>query len=491
MTLRAQVLSGIRWTAGARLAAQVFAWAITLVVIRILSPADYGLLAMATVFVSLLSVFHDIGLGAAIVQRPSVEDGLLRQVFGAIVVLHSVLTALLVVSAPLIADFFGEPRLVLILRVLSLQFILGIFTMIPDAMLQRRMEYKWRSLLGVAGVIVGGVTSLLLALAGNGVWSLVWGSLATQLVGVIGLNVLSPFARWPKFAWQGMQPLVRFGGELTAAQVLWVVYSQSGTVIAGRLLGKEMLGIYSVAMHLAELPIQRIAGLINKIAFPTFARMQDDAAKVRETVLAGTRMLSFIGFPVLWGISSIAPEIVEVILGAKWASASLPLELLALVMPIRLVSYFLPNAVQGIGRSDILLRNTMWSTLIVPPLLFLGAQHGGVVGLSVAWLVALPIAFLQNTRRNLPVIGLSLSQFLRAMLPAALAGLVMYSAVLGTRAILPTPQPGVIRLLALIFAGVVGYAIGSWLLNRRGIAEVRRFLLLVALGDKPRSVGQR
>jgi teichuronic acid exporter len=202
-------------------------------------------------------------------------------------------------------------------------------------------------------------------------------------------------------------------------------------------------------------------------------------------------MLSFIGFPVLWGISSIAPEIVEVILGPKWSFASLPLELLALIMPIRLVSYFLPNAVQGIGRSDILLQNTMWSTLIVPPLLFLGAYHGGIVGMSVAWLVALPMAFLQNTRRNLPAIGLSLSQFLRAMLPAALAGLVMYSAVMATRAFLPAQQPGVVRLLVLTFAGVVGYAIASWLLNRRGIAEVRRFFLLVALGDKPRPVGYR
>jgi O-antigen/teichoic acid export membrane protein len=282
-----------------------------------------------------------------------------------------------------------------------------------------------------------------------------------------------------------MRQLIRFGGHLTASQLLWLVYSQSDTIICGRLLGKDMLGIYSVAMHLAAMPIQRMAHLINRIAFPAFARLQHDMAKVRETVLAGTRMLSAIGFAVLWGISSVTPEIVEVILGPKWSAVSLPLELVALVMPIRLVSLYLPNAIQGLGRSDILLTNTIWSLFIGPPLFFLGAYHGGVVGLVVAWLVASPLAFVQSMSRSLPAIGLSLGQLLRAMLPATLAGLVMYIIVATTRNFLPM-QPGVVRLVALIFAGVVGYATASWLLNRQGIAELRRFAVLVLRGDKPR-----
>src|SRR5665647_184336 len=135
MNLRSQALSGLRWTASVRLVSQVITWAITLVVIRLLTPADYGLLAMATVFVSFLAMFSELGLGAALVQKADVDDELLKRAFGVILVIHFSLAALLMLSAPLIGDFYNEPRVVPVIRVLSLQFVLAGFSVIPDAQL--------------------------------------------------------------------------------------------------------------------------------------------------------------------------------------------------------------------------------------------------------------------------------------------------------------------------------------------------------------------
>ncbi|HAN63412.1 MAG TPA: hypothetical protein DCQ79_06025, partial [Rhizobiales bacterium] len=289
MTLRTDVMTGLRWTAGARFLTQLITWAITLVVIRILSPSDYGLLSMATVFVAFLMILSDFGLGFAVIQRTEIDLLTLRKVFGAVVIVHGSAAVLLVVAAPLIASFFAEPRVEPIVRVLALQFVVAAFAVIPDAQLQRRMEFRRRSLLDLSGAIVSSVATLVLALAGKGVWALVAGSLLTQTWRTIGLNSIAPFGYWPLFTFGGLRPLMKFGWRLIASQVLWFFFTQIDIIIAGKWLGKELVGFYAIAMHLASLPNQRIAGIINQVAFPAFARIQDDIDAVGRHLLLGIR----------------------------------------------------------------------------------------------------------------------------------------------------------------------------------------------------------
>lgn len=472
MNLRSQALSGFRWTASVRLVSQVITWAITLVVIRLLTPADYGLLAMATVFVSFLAMFSELGLGAALVQSADVDEHLLRRAFGVILAIHFSLAALLMLLAPLIGAFYDEPRVVPVLRVLSLQFVFAGFAVIPDAQLQRRMEFRNRSLLDLSGAIVASCTTLAMAFSGAGVWALVAGSILSQILKTIGVNWLSPFLHGPDFSVKGMDSLLRFGGQFTAIQVFWMFLSQVDTLICAKLLGKEILGFYSVAMQLASLPSQRISGLVNQVAFPTFSRMQHDLRNVGEKVLLGVRILSFIAFPILWGISSIAPEIVDVILGDKWTTSTLPLQFLALIIPLRMVGNFVATAMQGIGRSDIVLRNVIWASLISPPAFFIGVYWWGLLGLSVAWLFASPFVFLQGMMRSLPALGLRMGQLATAMMPAAGAAFIMYGTVAAARHVFVSGQGGVIRLTVLVGVGALAYGAASLGLNRKGMLEV-------------------
>ena len=487
MSLRSQALSGFRWTASVRLASQVLTWAITLVVIRLLTPADYGLLAMATVFVAFLAMFSELGLGAAVVQKADVDELLLRRIFGVILIIHFSLAALLMLSAPLIGAFYDEPRVIPVIRVLSLQFVLAGFAVIPDAQLQRRMEFRNRSLLDLSGAIVASFTTLAMAFSGAGVWALVAGSILSQIVKTIGTNWLSPFRHWPGFSVKGLRSLLRFGGHISAAQVFWMFYSQVDMLICAKLLGKEVLGFYSVAMHLASLPSQRISGLVNQVAFPTFSRMQHDLPKVGANVLLGVRILSFFAFPVLWGMSSIAPEMVEVILGAKWATSVVPLQVLALIIPLRMIGNFVQVAIQGIGRSDVVLRNAIWASLIAPPAFFIGANWGGLLGLSLAWLIVAPLVSLQGMMRGLPALGLRLGGLAKAMMPAASAGLIMYAAVTATRHLLLVEQGGVLRLCVLIAVGTLAYCAVSLGLNRKGAQEVIEMLRSIATTKRQKS----
>jgi teichuronic acid exporter len=487
MSLRSQALSGFRWSASARLASQVISWAITLVVIRLLTPADYGMLAMAMVFVTFFSMFSELGLGAAVVQKAEVDERLLRRVFGMVLVIHFSLAALLALAAPLIAAFYAEPRVVAVIRVLSLQFVLAAFAVIPNVQLLRRMEFRNRSLLDLSGGIVAGFTTLTMAFAGAGVWALVAGFILTQIWKTIGINWLSPFLHWPDFSVKGMRSLLRFGGHVTATQVLWMVFSQVDILICAKWLGNEVLGFYSVAMHLASQPIQRISGLANEVAFPAFSSMQHDVRKVGANVLLGTRILSFFAFPMLWGLSSTAPEIVEVILGPTWTPAIVPLQVLALLIPLRLIGSFVQVAVVGMGHSDIVLRNAVWASLIAPPAFLIGVNGWGLLGLSLSWLVVSPTVFLQAVMRGLPTLGLRLGQLATAMMPAAGAGLIMYGAVAVTRHILAAGQVGVLRLCGLIAVGALAYCAVSFGLNRKGTREVLEMMRSIATTKRAQS----
>ncbi len=471
MSLRSKVLSGLFWTGGGRILSQLFTWAITIVVMRLLSPGDYGLLAMATVFMSILVLIAEAGLGAALVQTLQVDESKLRRIFGATIMINGALFVLQFATAPLIAGFFEEDRLVAVLRVLALQLLLMIFSVIPRAMLSRALNFKSQSFIGLAGAVCGSLSTLALAISGYGVWALVWGSLITALCHTVAINLMAPFWRWPDFSLKGMRSLLMFGGQLTASRLLWSFYSQADILVAGKLLGKELLGFYSIAIHLASLPVQRISSVFNQVAFPAFAQAQNKPETVPIYLLKGIRTLSFLSFPVLWGMSAVAPEIVMVLLGPKWSAAITPLKLLPLVMPITMLSPFLNTAFQGIGRGGIVLMNVLTACAIMPIAFWLGAKWG-LIGLCIAWLIGFPLVFAMNLQRMLPLVGLTLPTVLKAIALPAFASVGMYGCVSIMRPLFAAGLSVPMLMAALIASGVAGYLIITLAINREGVREM-------------------
>ncbi len=475
MTIKEKALSGLRWTAGMRFASQMLTWAMTLVVIRVLSPADYGLLAMATVIIAFISRLSETGLGSAIVQKIEIEPDALKKILGLTLTINLAMSILLSLAAPALAAFFHEDRLVLLIQVMSLQFLGWAFMVIPDAVLQKQMEFRKRSMMDLAGSIISGGTTLACAFGGWGVWSLVAGTFVSLAWRAVGLNIIMGSWVSPSFSFAGLKPYVLFGGSLSLSGLLWFVYTQADVFIGGRWLGKEALGYYTVAMHLGSLFNQRISGILNQVAFPAFSHIQNDLQQVGEKMLLGIRVLSFFGFPCLWGMSAVAPEIVSIILGQKWAPAILPLSILTLIMPLRLIGNFVPNALQGVGRADVGLKNAIWTCILMVSAFLVGVEWG-LAGLSYAWLVGAPLAFLQETVRSMPALGLRKLDMVKSFLPSALASLIMYCAVAATRMLAGLDSTNLSSMVILVFVGGVTYACSALLLNRPGCDEVRRML---------------
>jgi len=465
-----QVIDGLKWTAGIKLSGQVLSWAITIVVVRLLTPGDYGLLAYATVFLGFLTLISELGLSDAVVQGRAVDIPQLRSVFGAVVLMNVALTCFVAVAlAPVAATFFSEPRLIPVMQVLSFGFLINCFTVIPTATLERNLVFRGRSFIDLGSGLIGNILTLGLAYNGAGVWSLIWGNLATALLRALGLNFISPFKHWPDFRIARAYRMISFGAMVALNRVLWFVYSQADVFVAGKVLGKAPLGFYSVAMHLASIPAQRVSSVINQVAFPAFARARHDVGSVGRNLLLSVRSISFFAFPVSWGLASVAPEVVRVLLGPTWLEATTPLILLSLIMPLRILSPVTHGALQAVGKPGISVRNNLFACIVMPIAFLVGCQYG-LLGLSLAWVLAFPLVVLTNLFRSLHWLETKLRSYLFAMLRPAAIGAAMFGVVTLGRSLIALPQ--LPELIALILLGAGTYVVLSLLFNRAGCREM-------------------
>jgi O-antigen/teichoic acid export membrane protein len=393
-------------------------------------------------------------------------------VFGVVIIINVVAFVILVSTAGAIAGFFSEPRLVPIIWALSLQFPILAVQVIPEAIIRRRMAFQGKSVANFGSMIAGSVVTLVLALSGIGVWSLVIGNICTVLARTIGYNVVARYACWPSFNFSGLRRMVTFGTQVTAERFFWFLYTQSDIFIVGRILGKELLGFYSVAMHLASLPMTKLGELLNELSFSGFSRIQDDPRQVIDRLLKATSIVSFFAFPVFFGISSTAPEIVSSVLGEKWMHAALPLQLLSLVVPLRMLDLIIPSALMGTGRADVSVGNAAIAAVILPVSFVVGLRWG-LIGVCYGWIVGYSIYYLISLSRSLPMLGVTFGAYFRTAWPAAGCAALMLFIVHATRELLPEAWGGGFAALSvLVSVGFVTFTALSLAFQRDNLEFV-------------------
>jgi O-antigen/teichoic acid export membrane protein len=473
MQLERQAAVALKWHTTAKLIGQVFAWAVTLIVLRLLDPEDYGLMAISTVIISVIAGTAEFGLGSALIQAQTLDRSQLARIAGALSALNLGCGLLLFMTAPLLANLFDEPMLTAVIRVSTLQFLLYAIEVVPQSLMQREMNFKGHASIEIASVITASTVTLVLAVLDAGVWALVIGNLAGGAVRTILLVTFGTFIM-PSFRLVGIGEHVRFGGQVTAARFLWQFTYQLDTLIAARFLSGTAVGLYSVSMHLATLPVSKTMAIVNQVAFPTVARMQDDPERLRARLQDALRLLAFVAIPALWGLSAVAHEFVDVVLGAQWHEAILPLMMVSLVAPARMLMAVLGTAASAIGRADIELRNTVVGALILPVGFLIGVQ-GNLNGLAASWVVAIPLILALSLPKNCEVLGLSLRGIFTATRAPLLAGAALYVVVWWLRSVLIEFEEAV-RLPLMIVAGGATYLLGVQIFDRGIWTDARRLM---------------
>ena len=471
MTLRRQVIAALGWSTGMRFAGQLITWAMTLVVVRILAPEDYGLMAITSAVLSMFQGISQLGLGEAIVQRKAIDEATLRRVFGLIISSNLAMLVLLSLAAYPIADFYDDRRLVLLMQVASLNFGFLALMAIPQAFLAKALRFREISWVEFGTSLLGGVTVLILAWTGAGVWSLMCGMIVQNVTRTVGFAIYAPYFPRPDFRLGGLRAIATFGALRTVENLAWQAYTSADTFIVGRILGQEALGLYSVAQTIALMPLSKVGGILSQVSFPAFALVQDQRQQAADYLVKALRLLAICGFPVFFGVSAVAPEFIEVVLGAKWAATIIPLQILAVVAPLRLFAPVISSFLRGVGLLRISVANTLLGLILLPVAIAIGCKWG-IVGASVAWLCVYPVFFAHIILRTYQALGIPLSRVISAIGNPAIGAALMYFIVyLGRQAI--SDQVRVpIALVILIALGGIAYVGYSLVSNRATVTEL-------------------
>jgi O-antigen/teichoic acid export membrane protein len=417
-----------------------------------------------------LALLVELGLCYGLIQKakttPEEEDGVFYFSIGVALLAYAVLFA----GAPFVARFYGNPLLVLLLRIAGLGLILGSLKGVPLAIAMRRMDFRHRSLVEMATSITSAMTVVTLAVTGHGVWSLVLGFLAGQTVGTA--LFLPAFRRVPRprFSLAPIAGVFGYGMRITANNFLYFVYSRADVTIIGKLLGEHILGFYSMAFQLATIPLDKIGSIFNQVTFPAMARLQDDPEATRKLFLDLHRHLLIISFPILLGLAIVADDLIVLLLTEKWRPLVPALQGLCLVNLVRVSGILLAPVLNGRGHAGMVLRYTVTSAILLPLAFYFGARHG-LLGVVAAWALAYPplyLILLVNCLRNL---GLPVRAFLRSGVSATVSAAIMTATVLLVKD-LAQGTDLLVRLPLSVATGAVAYGGSMFLLFR---TEVDRF----------------
>ncbi len=475
-SLAAKVRSAVIWRSGSQILAQIVQWAATFLVIRILSPADYGLFAMTGVVMVFLNMLNGYGLASGLVQQKDITPRHVRQLFGMLILLNVTLGGVQFLTAPWVAAYYHQPEVAHLLRAQSAFYLLTPFAALAYALLSREMDFAKQARINILASIASAATALFGALAGWGVWTLIAAPAALYIVKAIGMTAAARSLVRPSFDFRGAGSIARFGGVMAAGQLFWFLQSQCDVFIAGRHFSAHELGIYTESLFLTQIFVAKFVPPLNEVAFSAYARIQHDDEAVARAFVRATRIIMVAALPFYFGLAATAEPLVLTMLGEKWAESIPIVHLLAFAMPFMTMQVLFSPACDARGKPSIGMKNGAFGAAVLAASFLVGVQWGPT-GIAAAWIVAYPVYLAVSMWRSLPMIGARLRDVADAVAPPLLAAVAMAMVVTLVDHALP-PLPPFPRLALLASTGVAVY--GLWLVTfSRGV--VREIIELVRL----------
>lgn len=470
------VVSGIAWTGGVRTLTQTFQWAAALLVVRLLTPADYGLVAMAGAYLGLVSMFSEFGLGYAIVQRQDLASDKIARIGGVSLLLGTVLAALSMGASGLVAAFFDEPRVQPIVMVLAITFMLSGADIVPRSLLKRDLDFKRLALIQAASNVAYAVSSLTLAALGFGYWSLVLGG----LVGSVVRMVTALASRRHRITWPSQLATIRselwFGWHVVVTQLALYVRKFADVLVVGKVLGTEALGAYNVGWTQANVPVERVTPIVTQVSAGVLAASQHDKAGLRRYMRLFTEGIALLAFPATFGLAVVADDFVMLVFGEQWSATIGPLRVLAVVAAGRSITPVLSQVLIATDQAKKNMQFAVAGSIIIPIFLFIGS-YWGLTGVAVGWLVGHPLVMGTILLRHaLDTADLRLRDYLASLRAAGLASIGMVVAVIATRLAMPSEWHLGARFGIEVVVGAVVY--GLWIFTAYRTRAKRAFAML-------------
>ena len=468
--LAGTVIGGVAWKLSSRAVSGVTHLVVIVVLARLLTPTDYGIAGMALLVTSFAFIFTDPALGAALVQRPTIDERDRSTVFWLATAIGTVLTILGVLLSGFVADFFDQEQVRDLVIVSSLCLGLTSLSVVHRALLTRRLAYRALEVRDMVATVAGAAVSIGVAAAGFGPWAIVANLLVYVLVGTI---LVWAFLDWrPRaiFSVSSARKLGGFSAKITSAAVFDWGSLNLDTALVGRYLGAASLGAYSLAYNAMRLPVNYLGRPLFQALSPAYSRIQEDRTRLERVWLQTKRVSIAIIAPALLVLIVVAPDFVPVVLGDQWGDAVVPLQILCIGGLANTLTSLHWSVLQACGEAGVLLRVTVLSAAVTWTA-FAAGLHWGIVGVACfyavakwllvapsTWLTTRAVAFrfwptLRAGRETVPgalvavIVGLATRQLLLEFEAAALVRLVLVSAamLLGYGATIMAVAPGLVR----------------------------------------------
>lgn len=445
-SLKGKTAKGVLWSSVERFSTQGVQFVIMIIMARLLTPKDYGLIGMLAIFLAVSQSLIDSGFSQALIRKQQRTETDNSTVFYFNLAVGVVLYLLLFLCAPWVADFYDTPELTAVMRVVCLGVIINSLAVVQRALLSVNIDFKTQAKASFSAALISGCIGIGLAYSGYGVWALV----VQQLLNLgINTGLLWLFSSWrPKwlYSWQSFRELFAFGSKLLASGLLGTLYSNIYTIVIGKLFSASNLGHYTRAQHFAEFPSSNLTGIMQRVTYPVLCSIQEDDKRLEKVYRKFLKLSAFVVFPLMLGLSAVAHPFIWVTIGYQWEFCAVLLQILCFSMmwyPIHAINL---NLLQVKGRSDLFLRLEIIKKILGISVLCITAPFGliwmcyGQIFNSLVALVIntyytgklIHIGFLKQMRDLLPTLLLSLSMFALVLYVNRFIDAVLWKLVAGT-----------------------------------------------------------
>jgi O-antigen/teichoic acid export membrane protein len=483
MSVKHKAVNAVIWSGVDRLSGQLIRFVIGVILARLLLPAEFGLLGMLGIFIGVAQVFVNCGFGEGLIQKQNTSHRDECSVFYLNIAFGVLAGAVLYAAAPWIANFYHQPILTSLTRLMALDVVISSFGIVQTMLLTKEIDFKTQLKVGVISTVLSGGMAVVMAMRGFGVLSLAAQVLVGDVLRVVLLWVYHDWRPSAAFSFASLRELLPYGSRLFASGLLNSVFTEIYSLVIGRIYAPATLGLFTRARQMQEIPVENLCGIVGRVSFPVFASVQHDRAALNRGVRKAARGLVMINFPLMIGLAVTARPLVLVLLTKKWEACVPFIQLLCvggLLYPLSLVHL---NALLALGRSDLFLRLEIIKKVLVGVAVGLTFRHG-VTGLLVGNIVVTTLSCCLNGYYSVRLISYSWKEQVQDLLPylgiSALMGVCVWLV-----ARLPAWGGNYGQLATEVATGMFVYFLGCRLCRLSAFSEACEVVVSRIPGWKP------
>lgn len=455
---REKTIAGVSWSVFSQLTRQVIQFSIGIVLARLLSPDEYGLIGMILVFSGFAAVFLDFGFGAALIQKQNTTQHHYSSVFWVNLSIGAILTLCFIAGSPMIAWFFNEPALVPLTIFLSFNFIFGSLVIVQTALLRKELLFKQLAIIDITTLIISGGVGISLAWTGYGVWSLAWQSL---LFSIARMCLVWSFSNWRPimlFKRDAIKELFGFSANLLGFSVLNYWLRNADNLLVGRVLGTAALGIYNKSYGIMLLPTQMISQTIGQVMFPAFSSIQEDKKRIATIYLRITGVIALITFPMMVLLWLVAEDFILVVFGNQWEAMIPVLKVFCFIGMLQSIGTLNGNLYLSQGRSDLQFKVGIAVSALGICAIVLGLPWG-VEGVAYAYGIFTALIIYPSIKIAVSLVGLDFLEIVKHLRWVSISTVIMACVVWLTSTLLPPNMSRWVYLGLQIVTGIITYGL--------------------------------